>query len=223
MILVTDDEAPLRELVCQILSKNYEVITASNGRQAIELARLHKPKVILLDISMPVMDGMEVCAELRKDPSMNQTRFIMVTALNDSIHRTAAYLAGADDFLEKPFKPDELLARVSSKLRRLQEIEVVTSEKQIGNVKVDFSKMCLIIEEHEPIKIGVTELKIFNSLLKSAGKIVTRKELVAEVWAPGSDRVVDPHITSLRKKLAGSNVEIKTVYGEGYSVLVSSG
>lgn len=222
LVLVVDDEFTLREVMKQVLSKHFEVILAANGKMAIELARKHKPKVILLDISMPEMDGVEVCTILRNDPLVSSAHFIMVTALNDSIQRTAAFHAGADDYLEKPFRPEELIARVNSKLRRIQDTESIPSEKTIGNVKLNFSKMCLNIAGAEQVKVGVTELKILNTLVNAGGKIVTRKDLVADVWSPGSDRVVDPHITSLRKKLSNSNVEIKTVYGEGYSVIVKS-
>lgn len=218
-ILVVDDEPILREMVCQILSKNYEVVTATDGKQAVELARVHKPKVILLDVLMPELNGLDICRVLRDDPATKDSWFIMVTAVHDSIQRTAAFVAGADDYVEKPFRPEELLARVNSKIRRLREDNSLP-ERSLGNLKLDFSNMCLKIKDEKPVKIGVIEFKILNSLMNAVGKIVTRKQITSEVWGEGADRVIDPHITSLRKKLDGSNVEIKTVYGEGYSILL---
>ena len=219
LVLVVDGDASMRERIKQILSKKFEVLTATNGQEALDLARKLKPQVILLELALSEVRGIEVCSKLRNDPQSHNCRFIIVTSIADPSQRVEAYNAGADDYIEKPFSPEELIARVTVKMRRVRE-ESSPSQRILSDIILDFSKMCLTIKGGKTAKLGVTEIKILNVLLDADGKIVPRKQLSKEVWGDGADRVVDPHITSLRKKLSGSHVEIKTVYGEGYSIAV---
>ncbi len=218
-VLVVDDEPNLRELVSQILSKSYNVISAANGQEALELAKQHLPQVILLDYLMPGMDGVEVCTALRANPRTRDCRVVMLTAFNGSPHRIAAFAAGADDYIEKPFSPVELIMRVASKMRRVNEYSSSSLQKKVGNAVLDLQNMSLRCGE-SVVALGTTELKILNLLSTSQGTVVTRNELIEKVWGVGPDRLIDPHITSLRKKLSLTNIEIKTVYGEGYSLLI---
>ena len=220
LVLVVDSDASMRERIKEILSKKFEVATASCGQEGLDLALKLKPQVILLELALSAIRGIEVCRKLRNDPKIHNCRFIIVTSKCDANQRTEAFNAGADDFIEKPFSPEELLARVAVKMRRVREDSSPT-QRMLGNITLDFSKMCLTIKGGKTVKLGVTEVKILNVLLNANGKVVPRKHLSKEVWGEGSDGVVDPHITSLRKKLLGSNVEIKTVYGEGYCIFVS--
>jgi two-component system, OmpR family, phosphate regulon response regulator PhoB len=217
-VLIIESDDSQREAITKILSKHYEVITASTKEQAISLAKSTCPKVLIIDPSISGGAGGELCSAFRNDPTLHGSRFIILSALNDAKQRAAAFLAGADDYIQRPVDAEELLARVFSKVRRLHEQSYQT-ERVFGNAKINSGKM-LSINGGTPKKIGLTELKILNFLVNALGKTVTRKDLAAAVWGDASDHVLDPHITSLRKKLAGSNVEIKTLYGEGYSLVI---
>lgn len=219
IVLVADGDEEMRERISLILSKKFEVVAASSGKQCLELAHRNKPQVILLEMLLSDMSGIEICRTLRNDPAIHNCRFIMTSSVNDPLQRIEAFNAGADDYVEKPFDSDELIARVASKMRRVRE-DCGPAQRILANIILDYSKMSLAIKGGKSVKLGVTEGKILNAMLNADGKVVTRKRLSKDVWGDDTDRVVDPHITSLRKKLSGSNVEIKTVYGEGYCIVV---
>lgn len=221
-ILIVDDEADIREFLAQILSENYQVIFAKNGEEAVEIAKEQLPSIILLDIIMPVKTGIDACKELRACPKTTDIPILFLSALNSSDKRTDAFLAGADDYINKPFVPDELLARIESKLRRSAERN--TQEKdtvKYGDLIVDYQQL-KIINSSKDLELGQTEFKILSCLIKRKGELVTRDELNNFVWQDEipSDRALDPHITTLRKKLKDSLCELKTVYGQGYGLVI---
>lgn len=220
LVLVVESVSTVREQVSQLLSKKFEVITAHCGVKGSEFAYKFKPQVIILELAYPEIDAIEVCRRLRSDPMIHNCRFIFVANVSDALKRIEAFNAGADDYIERPFGTEELVARVKSKMRRVRE-DTTQAQRVLADIVLDLSKMSLVIKGGAPVKLGVTEAKIFNALLNAEGRVLPRKQLSKEVWGEGADRVVDPHITSLRKKLAGANVEIKTVYGEGYCVVVT--
>lgn len=174
---------------------------------------------------MPGKTGVEVCKDLRSDPKTSSIPIIMLTALNEPEQRTQAFLSGADDYISKPFNPDELLARVDSKIRRLDETKPQsTSTLQFGDLHLDFQEQSAEISG-KPIEIGQIELKILKCLIHNQGQLVEREMLHQFVWGDESpsDRALDPHITTLRRKLKPSRGELKTVYGRGYSVVLREG
>lgn len=224
-VLVVDDESTIREFLAQVLSMRYQVILAKCGSEALRLARTRKVSVILLDILMPGKSGIDVCKELRTDPATRSISIIMLTALNEPDQRTQAFIAGADDFVSKPFNPDELLARVEAKIRRSEEIKPqVVSTLQFGDLSLDFIEQKAEIAG-QPIEVGQIELKILKCLIHHEGQLVGRDVLHQFVWGDESpsDRALDPHITTLRKKLSSSRGILKTVYGKGYSLVLRDG
>ena len=221
-ILIVDDEPSIREFLAQILSEHYQILFAKNGTEAFEIAKNKKPTIILLDIIMPGKNGIETCREIRNDPTTKSIPVIMLTALNDSNQRTQAFLSGADDYITKPFNPDELIARVESKIRRQKEVAPqVTGRVQFGDLTLNFEELKAEING-KTVEISQTEFKILSCLIKNQGQLVQREVLHDSVWGEESpsDRALDPHITTLRKKLKNSRSELKTVYGQGYSLIL---
>lgn len=219
-ILIVDDEPDIREFLAQILSQNYHVIFAKNGEEAVEIAKEQQPSIILLDLIMPVKTGIEACKDLRSNPKTTEIPILFLSALNSSGQRTDAFLAGADDYINKPFTPDELLARVESKLRRSAERNSQATVKY-GDLIIDFQQL-KITSSSKDLDLGQTEFKILSYLIKRKGDLVTRDELNSFVWQDEvpSDRALDPHITTLRRKLKDSLCELKTVYGQGYGLVI---
>ncbi len=221
-VLIVDDEPSIREFLAQILSIEYQVLFAKNGSEAIEIARSQSPNAILLDIIMPGKNGIDVCKQLRDESGTKAIPIIMLTAVNDPDQRTEAFLSGADDYISNPFVPDELLARVESKLRRMSELKpVVTNTLKFGDLTLNFKALKADINGSE-LELGQIEFKILNCLINSEGQLVHRDVLHDYVWGdePPSDRALDPHITTLRRKLKSSRSELKTVYGRGYSLIL---
>lgn len=223
-VLVIDDESYIREFVSQVLSEEYHVFLAASGEDGLVSAEQNKPSVVLLDILMPGMGGVETCRRLRENPATRDIRVVMLSALNESQQRVAAFDAGADDFVGKPFHPQELLARVDAKCRRLNErilpVASVESVLSCGDLRVELDLLKAFAGERE-LEISPVELRILIALLRSQPEMVSRRQLAEFVWSKGeqSDRALDPHMSSLRKKLGGSSAELKTVYGQGYSII----
>lgn len=218
-LLVVDDESYIREFLAQVLSSNYQVILAKSGREALQLAVEKKPSLILLDVVMPGESGIATCRQLRCSPQTSQIPVIMLTAVNEHVERTAAFLAGADDYIVKPFIPVELQARIESKLRRTSEGSFgVPKDSEFANLRLNFEELNAEVNGTK-VDLGPIEFKILNCLVKNQGKLVERQTLIDSVWGGDStsDRALDPHINSLRKKLKQADGEVKTVYGRGYS------
>lgn len=226
-VLIIDDEPSIRELLAEIISEKYQSLLAPNGTDGIAVAKLKKPKAIILDLLMPGIDGIEVCRRLRSEPETADIRIIMLTAVNDVEQRIAAFSAGADDYVAKPVHPEELLARLDSKIRRVRESPELRTPHNIhfglnNHYFLDYERHKIKINDRA-ISLGAIEFRILSSLLNQSGKIVKRQELIDLVWEKeaGTERTLAPHITSLRKKLKSSKVELKTVYGVGYSASIA--
>lgn len=221
-ILIVDDESYIREFLAQTLSEYYQIAFAKNGTEAFEVAKSYRPSVIVLDNLMPGLGGIEVCKMVRGCPEIASTPIIMLTALNEPEQRINAFNSGADDFLSKPFLPEELIARINRKLEKAPAFSASNTETSIyGDLKLQFDDLRLEIDgvRHD---LGQVEYKILNFLLKKRGELVPREELNNYVWGHDlpSERALDPHITSLRKKLQKSKGELKTIYGKGYSFIL---
>lgn len=221
-ILIVDDEPSIREFLAQILSEHYQILFAKNGTEALEVAKSKVPTIILLDILMPGKNGIQTCRDIRNDPTTKSIPVIMLTALNDTDQRTQAFISGADDYVSKPFTPDELVARIESKIRRQKEVTPqIAGRVQFGDLTLNLEELKAEING-KAVEISQTEFKILNCLIKNQGQLLLREALHDYVWGDESpsDRALDPHITTLRKKLKGSRCELKTAYGQGYSLIL---
>ena len=222
-ILVVDDEPSVVNLITYNLRKaHYQVLTASNGREALDQARQSRPDLILLDLMIPEMDGLQVCRELRKT---SEVPIIMVTARGEETDRVIGLELGADDYICKPFSVRELLARVKAVLRRTQLGHTEDSDSTIlhGIAGLQLDVDCRIASINE-VKLDLTRLEfdLLHHLLLNAGRVLTRENLLEQAWGydfVGNTRAVDSAIKRLRVKLrsVSSEVEwIEAVRGIGY-------
>jgi DNA-binding response OmpR family regulator len=222
-VLIVDDESYIREFLAQILSEHFRIAFAKDGKEALEMAKTVKPAIIVLDVLMPGQNGIETCKKLREQRESEEIPVIMLTAVNEPEQRIKAFNAGADDYLAKPFLPEELIARINRKLEKapLRQSPSKETEFRLGNLKLQFDDLSLEVDGVK-CELGQVEYKILNFLLKKRGELVSRQELNDYIWGHElpSDRALDPHITALRKKLQKSHGELKTVYGKGYSIIL---
>ncbi len=218
-VLVVDDEPPLVELVRGYLEREgFEVLAAGDGPLALELARSALPDVIVLDLMLPGLDGIEVCRRLR---TFSDAYVLMLTARAEEIDRIVGLSVGADDYLVKPFSPRELVARVKALLRRPR--APVRAEPPRG-LEVDGPRHEVRVDG-APVDLTPIEFGILAALARDPGIVVSRSALLDSVWGPefvGDDHLVDVHITNLRRKL-GDDAErprfIETVRGFGYRLM----
>jgi DNA-binding response OmpR family regulator len=223
-ILVVDDEPAVTDLLAYNLRKaNYDVLTAANGREALTVARQSNPDLILLDLMLPEIDGLDVCRELRKT---SEVPIIMITARGEEIDRVVGLELGADDYVSKPFSVRELLARIKAVLRRAAQSE----QKAVGLERILCGKGGLQLEpESRLVKVAETnlpltrlEFDLLQLLLSNAGRVLTRERLLEQAWGYdfiGDTRAVDSAIKRLRAKLRAANPEadaIEAVRGVGY-------
>lgn len=216
-VLIVDDEADNRELIEHILSSKFNVIMAADGEEGVRIARASQPDLILLDITMPKMDGIAVCETLRNNEATRHIPIIMLTAATDLDAKVKSFMTGADDFLSKPFKPQELMARVVSKVRRIEERQGKDESLACGNLVLNMRKLEASINGN-PLTLSVLEFNLLKCFVQNKDRVMSRDRILEAVWRDSivSDRTVDTHIVSLRKKLTGFDHEISTVYGAGY-------
>jgi two-component system alkaline phosphatase synthesis response regulator PhoP len=220
-ILVVDDEASILQLLTYNLTRaGYEVVTATNGEEALQLAKSQPFDLILLDLMLPGMDGFEVCKEIRKSSAVP---ILMLTARGEEIDRVIGFEIGADDYVTKPFSPRELLGRVKAILRRTKKgIEPEVGETlTFGQLSINFVTY-EVTKGGERVDLTPTEFQILKVLCQHPGRVFTRDELVDRVIGPdfyGDVRTIDVHIRHLRAKIEDSPSEprlIETVRGAGY-------
>lgn len=219
-ILVVDDEKEICQLMTDCLSQLYDVCSAQNGMDAIRLVSDKRPSLVVLDVLMPGLDGLSVCEYLRKCPETCHIPIIMLTGLQEHTDRMQAFAAGADDFISKPFFPDELLLRVKSKIERMKVAAPVAKERgallSCGNIKLSLSTREVSVDKR-PVKLTLLEFKLLEYLIRHKNQLNSRDEVIAHLWGEStlSARALDPHLSSLRKKLEKSEYKIVTVYGNG--------
>lgn len=218
-ILVIDDEADLIELVRYNAEREgFDVIAATDGRAGLDVAKQHRPDLIVLDVMMPGMDGLEVCRELRRDSDTDRTPVIMLTARAAESDRVVGLELGADDYLTKPFSPRELVARVKAVLRRTQYQSEPTQAIRRGALVVDPARH-EVTWEGRVISLTATEFRIVQFLASRAGRVLSRDEIIDAALGREAaifDRTIDVHITAIRKKLGSGGEQIETVRGFGY-------
>jgi DNA-binding response OmpR family regulator len=216
--IVEDEELIRKSLVMNLQLEGFEVITASDGEEGVNLIHERKPDLIIMDVMMPKKDGLQACREIRT--SGISTPIILLTARSSEVDKVLGLDLGADDYLAKPFGMLELLARVRALLRRLQRTSAV-DEVRFSNVMVDF-KAYRALRNQEPIDLSAREYRLLRYLVSKQGSVVTRDELLDEVWGYNSyptTRTVDNHIARLRQKIENDidhPQHILTVHGVGY-------
>lgn len=220
-ILVVDDEADVVDLLSiNLRSAGFAVVTAENGAAALAKARAELPNLIVLDIMLPQMSGLEVCKALKKDAPTSQIPIIMLTAKAEEVDKIVGLELGADDYVTKPFSPRELILRVKSVLRRGKEKGPVVEKLQIGELLVDHAKHEVLISGKR-IELTATEFKLLALLMERRGRVQGRDRLLNDVWGYESvidTRTVDTHVRRLREKLGICANYIETVRGVGYRV-----
>ena len=225
-ILVVDDETDILEFVGYNLKKEgFTVFTAQNGIEAIKEAREHKPHLILMDIMMPEMDGIESCEKIKEMPELKNTIIAFLTARGEDYSQIAGFDAGADDYITKPIKPKVLISRIKALLKRyreekteVQEAEETTIVK--GNLKIDTEKF-LVFKNDKEIILPRKEFALLLLLVSKPQKVFTREEIFSKVWGNDiivGDRTIDVHIRKLREKI-GEDL-IHTVKGVGYKFVI---
>lgn len=218
-ILVVDDEPNIVELARLYLrNEGFEVEVAGNGREALEKARTLQPKLVLLDIMMPEIDGIEVCRILRKEGDIP---VVMLTARGDDVDKIVGLELGADDYITKPFNPREMVARVKAVLRRTDASHKPSKTVDIGDLHVDLPGREVRVAG-KPVQLRTKEFDLLVALAENQGVAMARDRLLNTVWGQdffGDSRTLDVHIAWLRDKLSGSTAKITTVWGFGYKML----
>ena len=220
-ILIVDDEKDIVKMLDYNLKKEgCKTFFAYDGEKALDTAEKEHPGLILLDLMLPGIDGLEVCRALKKSPKTCGIPIIMITAKSQEIDKVVGLELGADDYIVKPFSVKELLARVKAVLRRVKDKEMFTEIMNIGSLTVDFSKISVRLKGKE-INLTSKEFELLKTLIKSAGRVLSRDNLLDGIWGFDSameiqTRTVDVHIRTLRKKLKGEAKRIITVKNYGY-------
>jgi two-component system, OmpR family, alkaline phosphatase synthesis response regulator PhoP len=216
-ILIVDDEKDILEFLKYNFEKEgYTVHTAQNGIEGKQIALKTKPDLIILDIMMPGMDGVELCKELREIPEFGDALIIFLTARGEDYSQIAGFEVGADDYITKPVRPRVLLARVKALLKRKGRVKTDQNVMDFNSLVIDLNKRDVIIDEAS-IHLPKIEFDILVLLGSYPGKIFTREEIYAKIWGNEvyvSDRTLDVHIRKLREKIG--NDFIKTIKGVGY-------
>lgn len=214
-ILLVDDESDILEFVSYNLSKEgFQVITCNNGKEAIQLAQKENPDLIILDVMMPEMDGIETCHELRTIEKLKDTLIIFLSARGEDYSQVAGFDAGADDYVSKPIKPRLLVSRVKAVLRR-KGGKTIKEETHAG-IRIDREKY-LVFKDEKEYSFPKKEFELLALLISKPGKVFTREIILDSVWGGEvvvGDRTIDVHIRKLREKL-GDEI-IKTIKGVGY-------
>ncbi len=218
-ILVVDDEPSILKLVTAYLEpEGYEVYTAADGPSGLKAARAYKPDILILDIMLPGMDGIELLSKLRRE---SNAYVIMLTAKTEEIDKVVGLSVGADDYVTKPFSPRELTARVKAALRRLQTGAGPVSENAVlafRHVRIDVGARQVSVDDR-PVVLTSIEFDLLKALAENRGRVLTREQLLQKVWGYeyfGDTRVVDVHLGHVRQKLGEGGGFIATVRGVGY-------
>ncbi len=222
-VLVVESEEDIQELIrANLAREGYDVSVVSNGEEALQWIRIHKPNLVALDLTLPGMNGLDVCRALKSDPALSHIPVLIVSARGEETDVVTGLELGADDYLTKPFSPRVLVARARAVLRRrkssLRNHEQAESTITIHGLKIDPLKQEVFLYEN-PLVLTSTEFRILHFLSKSPGWVYTRQQIVEKVHGedyPVTERSIDVQIAGLRKKLGGSSDYIETVRGIGY-------
>lgn len=215
-ILLVDDEPDILEIISYNLSaEGYQVITAENGLEAVKKAKKELPQLVILDVMMPEMDGIEACELIRKDPNLKDVVITFLTARGEDYSQLAGFDAGADDYITKPIKPKVLMSKVKALLRRFKEDDINDSLK-IGHLIINRDEYKIVLKGKEII-LPRKEFELLSLLASKPGKVFKRDEILDKVWGNEvivGGRTIDVHIRKLREKIGDDY--FKTIKGVGY-------
>ena len=221
-VLIVEDEANIRQLVKYNLEKeSFQVLEAEDGLLGLRLAKAEKPDLVLLDLMLPQMDGLEVSRSLKGNPATAALPIIMLTAKSEEIDKVIGLELGADDYMTKPFSPRELVARVKAVLRRSQKEASLPGELVIGRLRFNFSRYEVHMGNTK-LELTPKEYELLKMLATNLGKVFTREQLLEKVWGYeyfGDTRTVDVHVRHLRAKMAADPITadaLETIRGFGY-------
>ncbi len=226
LILVIDDEKDIVDLVeYNLKDAGYKVLTSLDGKTGLQLARVHKPDLVVLDLMLPEMDGKDVCKELKREKETESIPVIMLTAKTSELDRVVGLELGADDYVTKPFSPRELVLRVKNILRRMRAPQETEDRIEVEDLVIDVPGYRVFLKG-EILDLTPTEFKLLLQLVKNRGKVQTRSKLLNQVWDVKSldvdTRTIDTHMRRLRQKLENMAEYVETVRGVGYMFRATS-
>lgn len=221
-ILVADDDEDIRDILeYNLIKEGYTVITAVNGEDALEKTKKTQPTLLILDVMMPKMSGVDVCAELRELPDFKNTLITFLTARDDDFSQITCYEAGGDDFMSKPIKPKVLVTRIKALLKRvLRNNEEATTDLVIGQFVINKDHYT-VTKNGDLLSLVKKEFELFQLLASKPGKVFTREEIFSRIWDADvivGDRTIDVHIRKLREKIGDE--AIATIKGVGYKFVI---
>lgn len=218
-ILLVDDDIDILEIVgFNLEAEGYQVLKASNGKEAIQKAKAEIPNLIILDVMMPEMDGIETCENIRKIPDLQNTIVTFLTARGEDYSQVAGFEVGADDYITKPIKPKLLVSKVKALLRRVKDQKIMEDILRVGNIEINREEY-KIVKDGEEIVLPRKEFELFYLLASKPGKVFKREEILDKVWGNEvivGGRTIDVHIRKLREKI-GDEL-FKTIKGVGYKL-----
>ena len=220
-ILIVEDERDIVKMLDYNLKKEgYKTLVAHDGEDAIDAANTKQPDLILLDLMLPGMDGLEVCKTLKGESKTALLPIIMLTAKSQESDKVVGLELGADDYVTKPFSPRELIARIKAVLRRMKEKDKLPEVMKIGELRIDFSKIAVTVKDRL-VELTAKEFELLKTLIKVKGRVLSRDYLLDNIWGfehaiEIQTRTVDVHIRTLRKKLKSEARRILTVKNYGY-------
>ncbi len=216
-ILLVDDEPDILEIVgYNLAQEGYKIVTATNGKEAIAIAKKEIPQLIIMDVMMPVMDGMEACENIRKIPELSNVIITFLTARSEDYSQVAGFEAGADDYISKPIKPKLLVSKVKALLRRLKDETTNSDTLNVGDIIINREEY-KIIQAGRELFLPRKEFELFYLLASKPGKVFKREDILDKVWGNEvivGGRTIDVHIRKLREKI-GDDLFV-TVKGVGY-------
>jgi DNA-binding response OmpR family regulator len=222
--LVIEDAPDMRLIATRLLrTKGFEVAEAEDGERGLALARELDPDLILLDLSLPRLDGLEVCRRLR---DFSDAYIVIVTGREDELDKVEGLTVGADDYVTKPYSPRELAARIHAMLRRPRTaIEHPATARLVGDLSIDVGARAVKVGD-EPVELTRTEFELLAALSERPGGVLSRETLLERVWGPnwfGDAHVVDVHISNLRRKISAARGRVQTVRGVGFRLVDDAG
>jgi len=223
ILIVDDEEHILQMLLMNMRTQGYRGLTAMTGAEALTLAERELPDLILLDVMLPDLDGVEICRRLKANARTGRIPVLMVSAKSESRDKINGFQGGADDYITKPFSLEELFLRIAAALRQVDLLTASPAEYRQGNLTLNTEKYQVLTEGHK-IDLTLTEFRILHLLLKNQGRLVTRELLAEEIFEMDpaeSSRSLDVHLRNIRRKLEGNRVmgcDIETIRGQGYQI-----
>ena len=220
ILIVEDEKDIIKMLEYNLKKEGFRILSVQDGEDALDSANKERPDLIILDLMLPGMDGLEVCRNLKGDTKTASIPLIMLTAKSQESDKVVGLELGADDYMTKPFSPRELIARIKAVLRRVKEKDKLPEVLKVGDLFIDLSKITVSVKD-KPVELTAKEFELLKTLIKAKGRVLSRDYLLDNIW--GFDhameiqtRTVDVHIRTLRKKIKSESKRIVTVKNYGY-------